>query len=155
MGILKLILSWFGGGPLGNILGALNKAYSDKLNAKSETEKTEADERIKTLTVLAADTANARQAAAGLPWWMALMAFLFGIGFALHTFFIAMGTAFQPLIVGGILDWWLHIPKLPPPYDQSELGIIAFFYGFASVSVGAGAIAGAIGRSRAARPPAR
>jgi uncharacterized membrane protein len=144
MAILTWILSWLGGGPLSKALDALNKAYSDKLNAVTEGEKIAANERIDRAHVLAADVANARAAAAGLPWWMALLAFLFGIGFALHSFFIAMGTAFAPIIVGGWLDWWLHIPKLPNPYDQAELGIIGFFFGFASVSAGAGAIASAI-----------
>lgn len=146
--MLAMILNWFGGGVLSKILDALTKAHADALNAKSVEEKTAADERVATLTQLAADTANARSSAAGLPWWMATLAFLFGIGFALHTFFIAMGTAFQPIILGGWLDWWLHIPPLPPPYDQSELGIIGYFFGFAAVSGGLGAIAGAIGRRK-------
>ena len=145
---VRWIFSWFGGGPLGQILDALTKAHADALNAKTEEEKIAAKNRIDTLTALAADTANARQAAAGLPWWMALLAFLFGIGFAMHTFFIATGTAFQPLIVGGWFDWLLHIPKLPPPYDQSEIGIIGFFFGFAAVSSGLGAVAGAINRRK-------
>ena len=146
--MLSLILSWFGGGPLGQILDALTKAHADAINGATEQERTAAKERVDTLTALAADTANARAAAAGLPWWMATLAFLFGIGFALHTFFIATGTAFQPLIVGGWFDWLLHIPKLPPPYDQSELGIIGFFFGFSAVSSGLGAVAGAITRKR-------
>jgi hypothetical protein len=146
--MLAMILSWFGGGPLGKILDALNKAYSDKLNAKTEEEKIAANLQVAALSTLAADAANARSAAAALPWWMATLAFLFGIGFALHTFFIAMGTAFAPIIVGGWLDWWLHIPKLPPPYDESELGIIGYFFGFAAVSGGLGAIAGAIAKRK-------
>lgn len=148
--MLGLILSWIGGGPLQSILSALNKAYSDKLNAKTEEEKIAANERIATLSTLAADTANARASAASLPWWMALLAFLFGIGFALHTFFIAMGTAFQPIIIGGLLDWLLHIPKLPSPYDQSELGIIGYFFGFAAITGGLGAVAGAIAKRKGA-----
>src|SRR5206468_4523 len=99
---------------------------------------------IENLHTLATDIANARASASSLPWWMALIAFLFDIGFSLHTFFITMGTAFQPLIINGWLDWWLHIPKLPTPYDASELGIIAFFYGFAAVAAGTGSIANAI-----------
>lgn len=142
--MLEWILSWFGGSPLGKIVDGLNKAYSDSLNAKTVEEKTAAQERIETLKTLAADTANARQAAAGQPWWMALLAFLFGIGFALHVFFIGIGTAVQPLIVGGFLDWMLHVPKLPAPYDSMELGIAGFFYGYAAVATGAGAVAKAI-----------
>lgn len=148
MGILGWILSWFGGGPLTKIVDALGKAYSDKLNAKTETEKIEADERIRTLTALAADTANARQAASGLPTWMAVIGFMIGIGFAVHLLFISLATTFQPLIIGGWFDWTLHIPKLPAPLDASEVGIIAFFFGAAAVIGGAGSIAGAIARRK-------
>ena len=142
--MFKWILSFLGGGPLNKLIDGLNKAYSDKLNSKNETEKTEANERIEYYKVLLADTTSARQNSANLPWWMATMAFLFGIGFALHTFFIAMGTAFQPLIINGWFDWWLHIPKLPSPYDTSEIGIIGFFFGSAAVLGGTTAIAKAI-----------
>lgn len=148
MGIISWILSWLGGGPLTKIVDALGKAYADKLNAKTETEKIEADERIKTLAALAADTANARQAAAGLPTWMAVIGFMIGIGFAIHLLFISLATTFQPLIVNGWFDWTLHIPKLPAPLDVSEVGVIAFFFGAAAVIGGAGSIAGAIAKRK-------
>ena len=148
MGILSLILSWFGGGPLGSIIKGLNQAYSDSLNAKTLEEKIAAQERIDHLTLLYADTANARSAAAGYPWWMALLAFMFGVGFACHVLFIGLGTAFQPLIVGGWFAWLLAIPKLPPPYDSTEIGIVGFFYGFSAISVASGAIAGAIAKRK-------
>lgn len=146
--MIQWILSWFGGGPLSKIVDALGKAYTDKLNARTEAEKTAADERIKTLTVLAADTANARQAASGLPTWMAVIGFMIGIGFAIHLLFITLATTFQPLIVGGWFDWTLHIPKLPAPLDVSEVGVIAFFFGAAAVIGGAGSIAGAIAKRK-------
>lgn len=144
MSLISWILSWFGGGPLSKIVDALGKAYTDKLNAKTEMERIEADERIKILTTLAADTANARQAAAGLPTWMAIIGFMIGIGFALHLLLITLATTFQPLIIGGWFDWTLHIPKLPAPLDVSEVGVIAFFFGAAAVIGGAGSIASAI-----------
>lgn len=148
MPILTWILSWLGGGPLSKALDALNKAYSDKLNATTELEKTAANERIERAHTLAADLANARQAAAGLPTWMAVIGFMIGIGFAVHLLFITLATTFQPLIVGGWFDWTLHIPKLPAPLDVSEVGVIAFFFGAAAVIGGAGSIAGAIAKRK-------
>lgn len=148
MTILKWILSWFGGGPLGKIADALTKAYEIKLNARTEEEKIQAQADIDRLHVLAADTANARAAAAGLPTWMAVIGFMIGFPFALHLFFVGMGTTFAPLLVGGVFDWMLRIPKWPAPLDQSELGIIAFFFGASAVIGGAGAIANAIVRRK-------
>ncbi len=148
VGILTWILGWFGGGPLSKVLDALTRAHADALNAKTVSEKTAAAERVATLTQLAADTANARASAGGLPTWMAVIGFMIGIGFALHLFFITLATTFQPLIVGGWFDWTLRIPKLPAPLDVSEVGVIAFFFGAAAVIGGAASIAGAISKRK-------
>lgn len=139
--MLQWILSWFGGGPLNKVLDALNKAYSDSLNAKTVSEKTAADERVATLTQLAADTANARASAKLYPTWMGVIGFMVGFGFALHLLLVALATTFQPLIVGGTLSWMLTIPKLPSPLDASEVGLIGFYFGAMSVTSIAGAIA--------------
>ena len=53
------------------------------------------------------------------------------------------------VIIGGAFDWMLRIPKLPPPLDQTELGVVAFFYGYAAVSTGLGAVANAIAKRKA------
>lgn len=144
--MIRWILSWFGGGPLSKALDALNKAYSDKLNATTERDKIAAQERIDRLHTLAEDTANARASAKGLPGWMAVIGFMIGFPFALHILMVGVGTTFQPLLVGGWFDWMLRIPKWPAPLDQSELGIIAFFFGAAAVIGGSGAIANAIAK---------
>lgn len=141
MGILTWIFSFLGGGPLSKVLDALNKAHSDSLNAKTVSEKTAADERVATLTQLAADTANARASARLYPLWMSICGAMIGFGFALHLLAITLATTFQPLIVGGIWDWSLHIPKLPSPLDSSEVAIIAFYFGAMSIQSVAGAIA--------------
>jgi hypothetical protein len=74
---------------------------------------------------------------------------MIGFPFALHLFLVGLGTSFQPLLVGGPADWMLHIPKLPPPLDATELGVVAFFYGYGAVVVGSNAVASAIaGRAR-------
>jgi hypothetical protein len=74
---------------------------------------------------------------------------MIGFGFAIHLLLITLATTFQPIIIGGVLDWMLRIPKLPPPLDQTELGVVAFFYGYAAVSTGLGAVATAIARRKA------
>lgn len=139
--MLAMILSWFGGGPLKAILDALTKAHADAINGATEQERTAAKERVDTLTELAADAANARQAASTYPTWMGVIGFMVGFGFALHLLLVALATTFQPLIVGGWLDWMLRIPKLPPPLDASEVGLIGFYFGAMSVTAVAGAIA--------------
>jgi hypothetical protein len=139
--MLQWILSWLSGGVLSKILDALTKAHADALNAKTVSEKTAADERVATLTQLAADTANARAGARLYPWWMGLLGFMVGFGFALHLLFVALATTFQPLIVGGALSWMLTIPKLPAPLDASEVALVGFFFGAMSIHSVAGAIA--------------
>lgn len=143
-----MILNWLGGGVLSKLFGALNDAYKTKVNAKTEEEKIAAQEHVDTLKAQIelernrlADVANARAAAAIYPTWMAVLGFMIGFPFALHLLLVGLGTSFAPLIIVGWFDWMLHIPKLPPPLDQSELEIIAFFFGgMVGVSI-AGAIA--------------
>lgn len=146
-------LLWGGGETLSSITSALGKAYSDKLSAKTETDKIQAQANIDRLHAVLDDMNNARAAAKNYPWWMALLAFMIGFPFALHLFCVGLATTFQPLIVGGLFDWTLHIPKLPPPLDTSEVGIIAFFFGYAAVSTGLGAVAGAISQRKATPAP--
>jgi hypothetical protein len=149
--ILAFLLKLLGGsgGAIATIATQLRQAQADKLNAKSEQEKVAAQERVDTLTLLLKDQQDARAAARSLPWWMAVLGFMIGFPFALHVFLVGLGTCFQPLIIGGVFDWMLRIPKFPAPLDSSELGIIGFFFGSAAVLGGAQAIAGAIAKRKA------
>jgi len=153
MALLRLI---FGGGSiLSSITGEISKLLIAKQNATTEIAKAEIDGRIRELQIRAdlerarlADVDSARKAAAGLPRWMAVIGFMIGFPFALHICFVGFGTMFAPWIIGGALDGFLHIPKWPAPLDQSELGIIIFFFGSATaISVG-NSIAGAIAKRK-------
>ena len=148
MGFILAILNWFGGGPLKTVADALTKAHADALNATTEQEKVAANERIQTLTATLADVAAARSAAPAMPWWLAVIAFGIGFSVMLHVALIFIGTTFQPLIAGGPFGWMLHIPGLPPPYDQYEAQVIGFFFGFGAVVTSGNAIAGAIARRK-------
>lgn len=148
MGFFLAILNWFGGGPLQTIADALTKAHADSLNAKTVSEKTAADERVATLTQAMADVANARTAASGQPWWMQLIAFMIGMPFALHILLIGVGTDIAAPLGWTWLEWTRHVPPFPDPYNTAELGIIGFFFGYASISGGLGAVAGAITRRK-------
>lgn len=149
MGIIKWILSWFGGGPLKSILSELRLARLDQLNAVSEQEKVKAKERVDTLTLVLADVSVARASAGSLPRWMAVIGFMIGFPFGLHVLLIGIGTSLQPLIFGTWLgDWLLHIPPWPTPLDSQEGAVIAFFFGGLAFVGGATAIAGAIGRRK-------
>lgn len=156
--MLSMILSWFGGGVLKSILGEIDSLTKAKLASTNELEKARIQERMDALHVQAdqerarlADVDNARRAAAGLPRWMAIIGFMIGFPFALHICFVGFGTIFAPLVSGGWLDWTLHIPKWPAPLDQSELGIIIFFFGSATVIGATGKIANAIMVKRATK----
>lgn len=147
---VKMVLGFFfGGGPtVQAVVDGLTKAHADSLNAKTEEEKIDAKLRIDTLTAALVDLQNARVQLGKQPWWLATIACMIGFGFALHLFLVCVGTAFAPLIVGGVFDWMLHIPKLPDPYDKAQLSVVAFFYGYASVLAGSGKIAAAITQKR-------
>lgn len=177
MGILSLILSWFGGGPLGAIIKGLNQAHSDSLNAKTVEEKTASQERIAFFQnelaeekARLADVADARQSAKTLPWWMAVIAALIGLPFGIHVALIGIGTwwvspgDYDPLshtFVNGTgwLEWTRHIPPFPVPFDTQEMNVIGFFFGFGAAAMVAGAgvkvaqhIAGAVVARRRASP---
>jgi hypothetical protein len=140
------MLAWLASLGIGSIAKQLISAYAQKADAKTEQERIAAQERVDSLNALLKDMQDARVSMRSLPWWMAVLGFMIGFPFALHVFLVGLGTCFQPLIAGGVFDWMLRIPKFPAPLDNSELGIIGFFFGSAAVLGGAQAIASAITR---------
>ena len=141
--MLSLILNWLSG----SVLGQIESAYKDYLAAQNAEQKLIVQDRLNTLNALAQADANVRAvriATAG-HWEQRFLFLLLGLGPTLHAFFIYVGTTFAAPLGWHWLDWTLHIPPAPAPFDAYEGQIIGFFFGsVAVVSVGK-AIAGAIG----------
>lgn len=148
MGILSLILNFFGGGALSTIANALTKAHSDSLNAKTVSEKTAADERVMTLTQTLADLSKAREAAKSMPWWLAIPMGIVAFTGSLHVSAIFIASTFTPMLSreSGLGTWLLNIPQPPGDYAKYEAEIVVFFFGGAVILAGVKAVTGAFGR---------
>ncbi len=146
--LFAFLLSLFTGS--GGIAGQIEKAAEAAINGKTEQERTAAQERVSTLQAqLAAqmqreaDAKAIRLATAGQPE-MRVLAFLIGGTFALHVVLIGVGTCLAAPLGWPWLNWTLHIPPFPEPFQTAEIGMIGFFFGYAAVTHSASAIAGAI-----------
>lgn len=148
MGILSLILSWFGGGPLKTITDALTKAHSDSINGVTEQERTAANERVMTLTLALADLSKAREAARGMPWWLAIPMGFMAFSASIHVSAILLGTTFAPLLSKStwLGFWLLSIPAPPGDYAKYVAEIVVFFFGGAVILAGVKAVTSAFGR---------
>lgn len=140
--VFKFILALVTGS--GGLVGSLERAYEARLKAANDTERLRLDEKIR---YLEAQT-KIRLATAGQPE-MRLLAFLFGFPFALHVFLIGVGTCVAAPTGWAWLGWALKIPPFPPPYNQIEMSIIGFFFGYAAVTQSVKTVAAVIaGKAR-------
>lgn len=140
--MLGLILNFLGG----SVLGKLQEAYHDYLNAQNDEEKRIHEERIEVLKgqlTVAQNATSVRLATAGF-WEMRFLAFLTGITAVAHYALIGVGTTFAAPLGWHFLDWTLHIPPFPAPFDDYEGLIILSFFGLVGVTNAAKSIAGAV-----------
>lgn len=109
------------------------------------------DERLQRSRERMAVNQNAKEirlATAGY-WEQRFLAFIVGVIPIMHWAAIGIGSTFaapfkamgQPV---GWLEWTLHVPPMPPPFDQYEGPILLSFYGLVGVLGASQKIAGAI-----------
>lgn len=140
--MLGIILNFLGG----SVLGKLEDAYKDYLAAQNDAEKRVHEERIEVLKgqlQVAQNATAVRMATAGF-WEMRFLAFLTGVTAVFHYALIGVGTTFAAPLGWHFLDWTLHIPPFPPPFDDYEGLIILSFFGLVGATNAAKSIAGAI-----------
>lgn len=154
--LIGVIGALFGANPLKTATDALNQAHRDKLTAANDSERIDADRRIRMgdqQVAILQEATKVRLATASYPE-QRLLAFLAGGCAVFHWVAIAVGTTIvAPHAVNGVfrgpwflawLEWTLRIPPFPPPFDDYEGAIILSFFGLVgAVSVGK-SIAGAL-----------
>lgn len=132
----------------GGVADRLERAFDRYLTAQNDHEKLVHEQRIEALKGLAESEARATQlrlATAG-QWEQRFLAFALGAPFALHVVLIGIGTCIAAPLGVAWLEWTLHVPPFPSPFDDAEIGVIGFFFGYATVGRGVSAIAAAIAR---------
>lgn len=125
----------------GDLFGALERAYTAKVNSTTEQEKIAAEQRIK---LIEAEIDARRQATqirlstAGF-WEMRLLSFLIAGCFTLHLVLVTLDTCFK-------LGW--KVFAYPAPFSEWEGAILLSFFGIQAASKGITAIATALSSRR-------
>ena len=140
MWFLGPVLKFFTGGGASGLAEQFRLAQRDRLEAKNDSERLAAEERISQLnTALASQqiTAQVHQAAAGF-WEMRLIVFIAGFPTSLHFAAVNFVSTFP--------QWGWVVQKLPEPMDSWQQSIILSLFGVSAgislVKVGAAAIMG-------------
>lgn len=154
MWLFDKLLSWVGGGIIGQIAAPLNEAYKNRLAAQNETERLVADavvEDVKAQMAARQAQKEIRLATAGF-WEMRLLTFLIAIPFAEHLLAVWMDTRWGIYSSGGMFEHcWISggiercgVPAFPAPFDEWEGAILLSFFGLQASISGINAIAAAI-----------